>query len=339
MQIVLYEFLTGGGWTNVFPQMEMPTTLLGEGRAMIQSLAHDFAQLPDVQTVVLRDSTMPQLDFPGCHIIPVSADKERSILEQVSQTVDGVILIAPEFFNLLIQRVQWVTDAGGKLLSPDAAFVQLTADKYHTSQLLSASGVPVPSGILLPDDTPWPDWLTYPVVLKPRFGAGSQDTFLLHEPPPPELRLSLAGDFLVETFQPGLAASVSFLCGPAGNLALVPNQQRLTEDGRFIYLGGILPLPPSLSQRAVQLASQALHALPAAMGYVGIDLVLGEAASQDVVMEINPRLTTSYIGLRAAYSQNLANAWLQVASGFIPPLNPEPVTIQYDADGNLSKTT
>ena len=76
----------------------------------------------------------------------------------------------------------------------------------------------------------------------------------------------------------------------------------MSDDGRFVYLGGSLPLPHALASRATRLAQQAVAALPDPLGYVGVDLVLGADAdgADDYVIEINPRLTTSYIGLRAA---------------------------------------
>ena len=57
--------------------------------------------------------------------------------------------------------------------------------------------------------------------------------------------------------------------------------------------------------------------MPPTVGYVGVDLVLGREpdGSEDVVIEINPRLTTSYVGLRAAARTNLAEAMWQVAQG------------------------
>ena len=58
-------------------------------------------------------------------------------------------------------------------------------------------------------------------------------------------------------------------------------------------------------------------------GYLGIDLVLGQAVdgSEDVVIEINPRMTTSYIGLRQAATGNLARAMLNVAAGHTAELS------------------
>ena len=60
------------------------------------------------------------------------------------------------------------------------------------------------------------------------------------------------------------------------------------------------------------MGQRALAALPQTQGYVGIDLILGPSldGKDDRVIEINPRLTTSYIGLRAATDDNLAEAML-----------------------------
>ena len=100
-------------------------------------------------------------------------------------------------------------------------------------------------------------------------------------------------------------------------LALLAGEQRLSTDGRFHYLGGSLPLPTDLSDRCFRLAWQALNTIPGLRGYVGVDLVLGEAAdgSEDWLIEINPRLTTSYVGLRALALTNLADVMIKVVSG------------------------
>jgi predicted ATP-grasp superfamily ATP-dependent carboligase len=160
-------------------------------------------------------------------------------------------------------------------------------------------------------------------VWKPRDGAGSTSTFRLNA----ALDVAVArakraaeghvGPMVLQEFVPGLAASVAFLCGPAGNVPLMPAFQRLSGDGRFRYRGGELPIPPDLAERATRLAQRAVDCVPGLLGYVGVDLVLGDAAdgSRDSAIEINPRLTTSYVGLRRLADVNLAGAMLRVAAG------------------------
>ena len=74
--------------------------------------------------------------------------------------------------------------------------------------------------------------------------------------------------------------------------------QRLSQDGRFHYLGGELPLSSRLAPRARELASAACRSIPGLRGYVGVDLLLDEQAGTVTVVEMNPRLTTSYLGYR-----------------------------------------
>jgi len=55
------------------------------------------------------------------------------------------------------------------------------------------------------------------------------------------------------------------------------------------------------------------QALPALWGYVGIDLI--ETPEQTWVLEINPRLTTSYVGINEALGLNVVEAVMQLVQG------------------------
>jgi predicted ATP-grasp superfamily ATP-dependent carboligase len=266
----------------------------------------------------------------------ISRSSQRDELERLAAAADATILIAPEIDDILLKTAKLVTANGGRLMSPSIEFIRIAADKHQTCETLAAAGVAVPVGRLLEPDERLLAKFGYPAVLKPVNGAGSQDTFLVSGPydAPP----AYAWRRRLEIYLPGLAVSVAMLCGPAGRLPLEPCKQRISEDGRLRYLGGELPLSAGLAERARSLAERALSAMPAAVGYVGIDLVLGREldGSQDTVIEINPRLTTSYTGLRAAAGSNLAETMCQIADGDVRPIEFSPKPIEFDTNGNVS---
>lgn len=335
MQIFVYEWATGGGLVE--EPGPLPTSLAREGAAMIGALVGDLGNIPGCQVVALRDPRMVQLAFSNCKMVEVfsrfSHDEEVDLR---ASKADATILIAPEFDGILIKLARRVVAAGGKLLSPSPEFIRIAADKHRTCETLRAAGVSTPEGRVLDSDEPLPSDFPYPAVLKPIDGAGSQDTYFVraaYDVPP-----AYAWPRRLERFVPGMPASAAVLCGPGGHTYLWPCKQRLSDDGRMRYLGGELPLASGLAARARELAQRAVAALPPTVGYIGVDLVLGHNpdGSEDAVIEINPRLTTSYVGLRAAARSNLADAMWQIAHGDTPTIDYGDRAIEFDSSGNVS---
>ncbi len=341
MRIFLYEFVTGGGWYwhTAGPP---PETLLVEGRAMLRALAADFTSVGGISVEVLRDARYRGCELPGCTIHEVaSAAEEQQAIGRISAAADWTVMIAPEFCGHLYARCQAVESAGGTLLGPDSQLVALTSDKHATAEHLGRHGVRVPRGVALAPFAPLPADFDYPAVLKPRDGAGSQGIEWISTRPAdrvrPTDRVNGALPARLETFCAGTAASVAVLCGPDQIVPLQPCLQLLGGDHGFTYLGGSLPIPRRLANRATQLATQAVRSLPGRLGYLGVDLVLGAdpSGADDVVVEINPRLTTSYVGLRALLDGNLAASMLAIAGGQPVELCWQLGPIQFEASGDV----
>src|SRR5262245_13757505 len=296
MRVFIYEHTCASQSPGLEP-------LQTEGRAMLSAVIADFGRLDRVE------------------VLTIDNDAEDSF-RRIAAKVDYTLVIAPELDGILETRCRWVEEAGGRLLGPSSSAVKLAADKWALGELWRQRRVPSPpSRLLLPQETP-PDTF-FPAVCKPRFGAGSQATFLVRNP------AELAGvrrqaevegfrnDMLLQPFAPGRPASIAWIVGPRQQVPLLAAEQGISDDGRFHYRGGSVPLAASIADRAEQLTRPAVEASPGLRGYVGVDIVLGDAAdgSQDQVIELNPRLTTSYIGLRALAQTNLAELMLQAAGG------------------------
>jgi predicted ATP-grasp superfamily ATP-dependent carboligase len=72
-------------------------------------------------------------------------------------------------------------------------------------------------------------------------------------------------------------------------------------------------------------------------GYVGVDLIFPDATPhQPVVVEINPRLTTSYLGYRALAENNLAE-WMLIPRRFERPIQWRQGVVEFDAAGKIEE--
>jgi predicted ATP-grasp superfamily ATP-dependent carboligase len=339
MHVLLYEFIAGGGWLFVEPHARPHGSLLREGLAMISAIAADFAALADMRVSIFWDArlALPRWfeSTANCHVQLIHSTGEHDEqLAKLAARSDHTLLIAPEFDGHLARVVGLAESAGARLLSPNVEFIELATDKHSTLELLAQRGVAVPHGIALEIAEPLPDDFPFPAVLKPRDGAGSQGVALWMQHPGEDYRAS--APMRLEKFIAGQPASAAAICGPAGHVLLPPSEQRLSSDGTFAYHGGATPLAGGLAVRAQKLAEQTLAALPPALGYVGIDMVLGPCQSSDTVIEVNPRLTTSYIGLRHIVRENLALAMLQIASGHPPVLSLRPGRLEFNAAGEVT---
>jgi predicted ATP-grasp superfamily ATP-dependent carboligase len=316
MRIFVYEWCVALGLGQ--DKSDPAHSLYREGKAMRDALAEDFRAVPGI-TVLTCDGVTP-------------SEEERRFRE-LAQLADFTVAIAPEFDGILATRVSWVP--AGRWLGSSLDAIRLTSDKLELAQAWQTENVPTPW------TTPVADWPSdrVPVVMKPRDGAGSTATYLCRTPKEFTDTLILArrewpGELIAQDYVTGHAVSLSFLVGPSvitddsqtllsrpnprfQALPLVPTFQRLSADGRFRYQGGEYPLPADLARRAEHLGRQALTVIDGLQGYIGIDLILGKNhdGSEDCVIEVNPRLTTSYLGLRQLTPVNLAGLMLQAALG------------------------
>ncbi len=327
--VFVYEFITGGGCWSLGD--EPPAgSLLAEGMAMRDALAQDFAAMEAIDTVHLfHDVRLPRPFLPKQNLYDVRHEDDVNAWFMEMLVEANGVLIAPEFSGQLFRLAEWWESlATGELLSPGCRVIELCSNKQHTCNHLAAHGIRVPCGIRFRERPDQIDHSLWPAVIKPIDGCGSQSVQMIESfRELAAVNLTAATAWRLERFQPGLPVSVSLLAGPRGFIALQPCTQNLSDDGRFVYRGGSTPIPAHLAARAKKLALAAAATLPPAKGYLGIDIVLGSAenGSQDVVIEINPRLTTSYLGLRQACQQNLAEAMLKWAVG-------EPVELTWRPD-------
>jgi predicted ATP-grasp superfamily ATP-dependent carboligase len=259
----------------------------------------------------------------------VPRGRELDVLAAAAATADAALVVAPETGGILARRVAAVQNAGGRPLACDPAFITIAADKQATALALAAAGVPVPAGRSLEPGAAWPPEFFRPAIRKRRDGVGG-DGLLFIEPgtptPPPAHDATR-----IEAFVTGLPVGVSLICDAGRARPVAVLEQVFDPATPGSYRGGRTVAAPAARHRAAWLARRAIAALEraadaAARGWVGVDMILGdrEDGHADRVLEVNPRLTTAFVGLAAQSATSLVAAMLAPdtlpcpAAGLVP---------------------
>ena len=298
MRIFVYEHITGGGMLDD-PHM---TALAAEGELMVRTLVDDLTALRGIEVTVMRDFRLS----PGlpAKVLVVSAGGFNDVFTRALGECDAVWPIAPEHDGILLHITREILAQGRTLLGcrPDA--VEITTSKRATALTLAQTGIPVAEVYSNTDELPSS---AGGIVVKPDDGTGSQDTFFFEDRVKLNqwLRGHADAKWIFQSFVPGDARSLSLLCCEGRARLLACNRQKVAlDDGAFRFDGVSVNAIEDSDGRYGALAGDIARALPGLWGYCGVDFIEGDGGP--IVIEINPRLTTSYAGLRRAIGGNPA---------------------------------
>ncbi len=127
-------------------------------------------------------------------------------------------------------------------------------------------------------------------------------------------RLAEAHAFVAQPYVAGVAASLCMLARGGEAALLSVNRQRIAVmDDALVLLGCVVSGIDGAHGGYRRLASDVAAALPGLHGFLGVDLIV--AAGSPQVLEVNPRLTTSYVGLRESIGVNPAALVLDLVHG------------------------
>jgi predicted ATP-grasp superfamily ATP-dependent carboligase len=305
VRVLVYEHFTHLGAGRA------PKPLLRAGGAMARAVMRDLSGLPGIR-----------VHGPGRGHGRRSRIRAREAARALA-AADATLLIAPESGRTLERLAARAARTSALLLGPGPRSIRLAADKVLCGRMLRAAGVatPAPAAAVRNGAA---------IVVKPRRGCGSEGVVVARGAAARRrARRHAAGiagrdGVLLEEFVSGATGSASFLVRAGGAadrpgdlLSLGLGRQRMAGRARLVYRGGALPWAPAGASAAEAMAARALAALARASGdlrgFVGVDFVLGPRGP--VIVDINPRLTSSYLGLRRRFGPALARAMLQAARG------------------------
>ncbi|UCF44692.1 MAG: ATP-grasp domain-containing protein [Candidatus Bathyarchaeota archaeon] len=320
MRVLIYEHLSGGG----FADEPMPLGILSEGFSMLRTLISDFKASGHNVTTLL-DSRIARLNPPidADFLVPIFSSREaQAIIRKVSESVDAAYIVAPETDQVLQSLVEFVEQAGATSLNCPANAIAKVSNKAVFYTILKKLGISTPETIMFSVHDAVAeikqtirDKLNFPLVFKPSDGVSCCGLSVVTKEDQVDSAVNkIKGKassklFLAQELIKGAAASVSLISTGNEAMAISLNQQDVaigTPEVLSTYKGGVVPFIFPLKSDAFAVAEKIVKSFRDLKGYIGVDLILTE--EEAVAIEVNPRLTTSYIGLRRVVNFNPADA-------------------------------
>jgi len=304
-KVFVYEFLSGeeaGGGLHA--------DVAVEGLAMLLGVTEDFSVAGFNTTTIIKsriEHLSGEFESRGVNV------RRASFVEGVDEA-DYCLIIAPESGGVLYSLVKEVERRGKVHLGPDSTGVTLTTDKMKTLRLAEDAGLMTPFTLEangVEDAVSKVEEVGFPAVFKPIDGVGCEGVSVAWDEENAERAAGLAvrtsgnGRVIVQEYVEGVDASVGVIVGEGGARPLTLNAQLISHGNEGLrYEGGYVPLKHKSRREALKAAERLASSISGLKGYVGVDLVL---ASRGVfVMEVNPRITTSYLGVRKIVQENIA---------------------------------
>ncbi|HOB17914.1 MAG TPA: ATP-grasp domain-containing protein [Candidatus Methanoculleus thermohydrogenotrophicum] len=257
-------------------------------------------------------------------VTPEGPDFEGEI-RRLAPGCDVGLVIAPDH---LIFRYTHLLEQLTHNIGCGSMNAAVCANKLRTAAILARHGIEVPP--------PAPPGGMQ--VVKPIMGCGSLGVRLTDEEP--------GADEFAQGYLEGETLSVSLVGSRVtGNvceyysgappLLLAVNRQEMgiDRDGNFRYLGGETPIHPD---REEEIVSTAIHAMSVlgCQGYTGIDIIAGDRI---YVVDVNPRPTTSLVGIAEVMEEEIADILVAASRGEAPAEVHLSGRVRFDKDGGISR--
>jgi predicted ATP-grasp superfamily ATP-dependent carboligase len=317
--ILVHEYVTGGGW----PRLPDMPGLAGLGATILRAVLADMRALGTARIVTTTDARHPAPGLEADAIATLTPDTHAAGFAALAAKADAVLVVAPEEGGILAELSDTVLGVGSRLLGSLPEGVRAAGDKWACLRLLREAGLPVPEAALAEAGQACrvARDIGFPLVVKIVDGQGAGGVCLARDAAELSDALALLGEdapLLLERYHEGIHASASVIAAAHGALPLCLNGQDIRPGIPFAYRGGVTPLDHPAAPAALALAAQAVRAIPGLRGFVGVDMVLGGRGCR--IIEVNPRVTVAYAGVRQVIGRNLARVISQAClDDTLPP--------------------
>ncbi|MBI4665022.1 MAG: ATP-grasp domain-containing protein [Nitrospinae bacterium] len=319
MKIFIFEYLACGGLSDGV----VSAKLAMEGRAMLSAAMKSFNETAGCQPFTIHAGP------DGFWVGGEPQNGFRQAFETALDMCEAALIIAPETGGILEELTLVVLERGKLNLGCAPSAIRLAGDKRLFAETLTKSGIKHPVTCIAGGSFDSSAHFDGKWVIKPADGAGSDGIKLFLNPR--RINLEPGGKYVAQEFIEGKPMSVSVVSGDKEFAILSANRQFL-DDGLHYAGGEILDGPPDSD--VVEMVSAISQVIPGLKGYWGVDYVM--TPEGPVVIEVNPRLTTSFTALAGHLEPEPARFIMASALGGPLPRIQKRVNARFTTSGEVT---
>ncbi len=328
LELLVLEHFSGGG---VEETESLPFDILCEGFALLRTCVDGFSKCKGVCVTTTLDDRIKDYSslFNTKSVELLKGGSLSTFLNSVTGDFDACLVIAPESDEIL-ENYSSIIERKTVLLAPSPLAVNFASNKLKVNSLAENLGIKIPPTVVVNRNDDFDKILKSiktlgsPLVVKPVFGCGCEglsfiknfDIKIIKKAVKKAFNSSkkIRSEIIVQKWIEGVPSSVSLISNGLRSIPVCLNHQNIdiSEDSSIVsYSGGHCPLIHEKKKEVFKISQKLLSKIKGIRGYTGIDFVLTD---DDIfLMEINPRITTSFLGQYGLLGHNLTQMILDAA--------------------------
>tara|TARA_Y100000590_G_C15549450_1_gene950314 strand:- start:60 stop:980 length:921 start_codon:yes stop_codon:yes gene_type:complete len=301
-KIFICEYVTGGGYIN----KKIPKSLFQQAKAIVKSLLHDFNKIPNLKIIYTLDYKYKRFEkFKNVKCIYVKKNFRKVWISLIKKT-DVFFPIAPESRNKLISLIK-LNKYSKKILSNSEKAIIKTGNKYKTYKFFKKNSIPT---IETFNNKKINFNIAKSWVVKPKDGAGSEKSYIFKNNEKLKEFLISNKNFIVQPLIKGDSYSANIITLNKKIFVLNFNKQKvLYNKNKIIFKGTNFRKKIPCEKRVKKYINKIYKKIPGLNSFFGIDFIISK--KKIYFLEINPRITTSYINISKKLKINPAKIILK----------------------------
>lgn len=288
--------------------------LMLEGFDILKSILYDLNKysLFDVSFIV---NPVIDLNLENCSRIELNGDickwLDRHCIEY-----EYCLFVAPEDNQIQYNITKILEKHNITLLNSGSHASFITSSKNRTYKKIPDSILKIPSQLTKLEDIKKVieehDFNKNKLVIKPDDKTSSELIFILEKESNldkiiQEYKENNVKKVLIQDFIEGIDISVSLVANKDNVTFLSINRQNIVKhNGKLIFKGCQTRIENSLEDEIIKISKKIIKSIYGLKGFIGIDYIISN--SKIYFVEINARLTTSFITLSETCNENLTEA-------------------------------